>query len=314
MNKMLASFVVISPARNESEFMRDTLDTVCKQSVKPDLWVVVDDGSTDSTPQILREYSDKHDWIKVVTRANRGHRSVGPGVIDAFYSGLETVDYKNYKYICKLDLDLRLPNKYFEELLRRCEENPRIGSCSGKAYMEKNGEKISENIGDEMSVGASKFMRVDCFDEIGGFVHEVMWDGIDCHTARMKGWQVKSWDDPNLNFIHLRPMGSSQVNIYTGRIRHGYGQYFMGGSLLYSFAAAIYRIPHPPIVIGGFLSFWGHLRSILKGEPQYENKEFKRYLSMYQRRALLYGKRRATKQIEDNLADTWEKNRSAAAV
>ena len=90
---------------------------------------------------------------------------------------------------------------------------------------------MSERHGDDTSLGMTKFYRVACFKAIGGFVREVMWDGIDCHRCRMKGWIACSWDEPELRFVHLRPMGSSQQSIYAGRMRHGSGQYFMGTGL-----------------------------------------------------------------------------------
>jgi cellulose synthase/poly-beta-1,6-N-acetylglucosamine synthase-like glycosyltransferase len=83
-------YLLISACRDEAKYMRQTLDSVISQSIPPIKWVVVDDGSTDGTPQILAEYQAKHPWIEVVTRSNRGKRSVGPGVIDAFYAGYET--------------------------------------------------------------------------------------------------------------------------------------------------------------------------------------------------------------------------------
>lgn len=189
------SYAIISPCRNEQDYMRRTLDSVVAQSARPDLWVIVDDGSTDSTPQILAEYADQHDWIHVVSKPDRGHRAVGPGVIEAFYFGLNQLDIDAYEQICKLDLDLDLPPRYFETLIARMEAEPRIGSCSGKAYFRTAaGELKSEGIGDEMSVGAAKFYRVRCFKEIGGFAREVMWDGIDCHKSRQLGWIACSWD------------------------------------------------------------------------------------------------------------------------
>src|SRR6516165_254849 len=78
-------YLLISPCRDEAKYMRQTLDSVISQSIRPAKWVIVDDGSTDNTPQILAEYQSKHDWIAVVTRSDRGTRAVGPGVIDAFY-------------------------------------------------------------------------------------------------------------------------------------------------------------------------------------------------------------------------------------
>jgi biofilm PGA synthesis N-glycosyltransferase PgaC len=99
-------YVVISPCRNEAPFMRQTLDSMLAQSIRPAKWVIVDDGSTDATPAILAEYAAQYQWISVVTRGDRGKRSVGPGVIEAFYAGYETVRFEDYDYLCKLDLDL----------------------------------------------------------------------------------------------------------------------------------------------------------------------------------------------------------------
>ena len=294
---MHRNYVLISPCRNEAEFLQQTLDTVIAQSIRPMKWVIVDDGSSDGTPHILAEYARRHDWIEIVTRTDRGRRSVGPGVIEAFYSGYETINPDDYNYLCKLDLDLRLPPHYFEILMERMEANQRIATCSGKAYIEEEGHLISERHGDETSLGMTKFYRVSCFKAIGGFVREVMWDGIDCHRCRMKGWIACSWDEPELRFIHLRPMGSSQQNIYTGRMRHGYGQYFMGTSLLFMTASAIYRINEKPYVLGSLAILWGWIRSALQGKPKYNDLEFRRFLRRYQMRALLMSKRKAVEEI-----------------
>lgn len=277
--------------------MRQTLDSVVAQSLRPALWVIVDDGSTDATQLIIKEYQRKHDWIRIVARKDRGHRAVGPGVIDAFYAGYATIVPDDFDYLCKLDLDLRLPPRYFEALIERMEADPLIATCSGKAYIEEDGSFVSERHGDETSLGMTKFYRVDCFKAVGGFVREVMWDGIDCHRCRMMGWRALSWDDPELRFVHLRPMGSSQVSIYTGRMRHGFGQYFMGTGLLWMLATAIYRIPEKPYVIGGAAILWGWLKGALQGKPRYADPEFRAFLRRYQRRALMVGKTRAIDEI-----------------
>lgn len=291
------SYVLISPCRNEADYMRQTLETVINQSIRPTKWVIVDDGSTDETPHILAEYASQHDWIKIVTRTDRGHRAVGPGVIDAFYSGYESINPDDYNYLCKLDLDLRLPPHYFEILITRMEVNQRIATCSGKAYIEENGHLISERHGDETSLGMTKLYRISCFKAIGGFVREVMWDGIDCHRCRMMGWIACSWDDPDLRFIHLRPMGSSQQSIYTGRMRHGYGQYFMGTNLLFMTASAIYRLNEKPYVLGSLAILLGWISSALQGKPRYNDLEFRRFLRRYQMRALSVGKKKAIEEI-----------------
>src|SRR5512146_973078 len=117
-------YVLIAPCRDEAKVMRHTLDSVAAQSVPPALFVVVDDGSTDETPMILAEYAAKLPYLRIVRRGNRGARSVGPGVIEAFYAGLDTVNLDDFDYVCKLDLDLALPPRYFELLMERMEKNP----------------------------------------------------------------------------------------------------------------------------------------------------------------------------------------------
>ena len=294
---MNRSYLLISPCRNEADFMRQTLDSVIAQSVRPAKWVIVDDGSTDATPAILAEYASRHAWIEIVTRSDRGHRAVGPGVIDAFYAGYAVVRPGDYEYLCKLDLDLRLPPGYFEGLIQRMEANPRLATCSGKAYIEKDWMLVNERHGDEASIGASKFYRVSCFEALGGFVREVMWDGIDCHRCRMRGWVACSWDDPELRFVHLRPMGSTQKGIYNGRMRHGYGQYFMGTSFIYMLANAVNRLNEKPYVLGSMAMLWGWIKSALQGRQRYNDPEFRKFLRRYQWRALLVGKKKAIAEI-----------------
>lgn len=290
-------YVVISPGRNEAQFMRQTLDSVIAQTIRPTLWVIVDDGSTDESPQILADYAARHDWIRIVTRTDRGKRAVGPGVIEAFYAGYETIDPNDYGYICKLDLDLNLPPTYFEGLMARMEADPYIATCSGKAYIWQNGVLVNERHGDETSIGATKFYRMSCFLALGGFVREVMWDGIDVHQCRMRGWAACSWDSPELRFIHLRPMGSSQVGVLTGRMRHGYGQYFMGTSFVYMLANAVNRINEKPYVVGSVAMLWGWLKSALQRKPRYEEPGFRTFLRHYQWRALVVGKARAVEEV-----------------
>lgn len=286
--------------------MRKTLDSVIAQDVQPALWLIVDDGSSDATPDILADYAAKHDWIQVVTKPDRGKRAVGPGVIEAFYYGLDKIDITAFDFICKFDLDLDLPPTYFSTLMDRMAANPRIGSCSGKPYFKAaSGAMVSEKCGDEMSVGMTKFYRVSCFQDIGGFVHEVMWDAIDCHKSRQKGWIAISWDDPELRFEHLRPMGSSQKGIFTGRARHGFGQYYMGSDFWFFTASCIFRMTHPPYVIGGLASWWGYVKAAIKRVPQHQDAELRAFIRAYQRRALFVGKGKAVAEIDDAMAKNW---------
>src|SRR6476659_2144887 len=102
------SYCLITPCRNETKFIQRTLETTTAQTVPPARWVIVDDGSTDETPQIIAEYAKRFDYIKVITRKDRGARAVGPGVIEAFYDGVDTINLDDYEYVVKFDGDLEM--------------------------------------------------------------------------------------------------------------------------------------------------------------------------------------------------------------
>jgi glycosyltransferase involved in cell wall biosynthesis len=272
-----------------------------RQTIQPKQWIIADDGSTDQTPQILKEYAAKYPFIKVITRADRGYRKLGGGVIDAFYDGFKTIDPGQFDFVAKLDLDVELPPGYFATLMERMESEPRIGTCSGKPYYVEpgSGRIVREVCGDEQSVGMAKFYRMKCFQEIGGFVRELMWDGIDGHRCRMLGWRAVSWDEAEINFEHLRPMGSSEKGLWTGRKRHGEGQYFMGTGVLYLLASCVYRLGKPPAVIGSVAVLWGYLSSKIRRAPRYGDERFRRFLRRYQWQCLIRGKAMATAECVD---------------
>lgn len=311
----VGSYVVISPCRNEAAFMRRTLDSMIAQTRRPDLWLIVDDGSSDETPAILADYSARHQWIRVVAKPDRGHRAVGPGVVEAFYFGLEQINLDAFEHIVKLDLDLDLPERYFELLLDRMASDARLGTCSGKPYFrEASGRLVSERRGDEMSVGMTKLWRVACFRSIGGLARAVMWDAIDCHKARQLGWKAQSWDEPELRFEHLRPMGSSQVSIYAGRRRHGEGQWYMGSDPLFYLVTCGFRMSEPPVVLGGLAMLWGYVRAALMRRPRHPDPELGRFIRAYQRRALIVGKARAIAEQEAAQAAAWPGDPATPAV
>ena len=262
-------YLLISPCRDEAQYLRRTLDSVAAQSVRPALWVVVDDGSTDATPAILEEYAPRLPYLRVVRRTDRGRREVGPGVIEAFYAGLETVRLEDFDYLCKLDMDLDLPVRYFELLMQRMESDPRVGTSSGKPWfvLPQSGALVPEICEDEMSVGMTKVLS----------------------RRLLQG-------------------------IWTGRLRAGFGQYFMGTSPLYYLAVAFYRLPTHPVLIGSVAMLWGYLRSWLKGLPRYDDLEFRRFLHSYQHACLRLGKRAATARIDAERARLWHASHPAPPV
>jgi glycosyltransferase involved in cell wall biosynthesis len=307
-------YCLITPCRDEQKFARRTLDSVAAQTVPPALWVIVDDGSSDATPAILAEYAAKLPYLRIVHRPDRGHRKLGGGVIDAFYAGYDTIDPDDFDYICKLDLDLDLPPNYFESMMSRMEASPRLGTCSGKPFFRDGaGVERAEVCGDENSVGMAKFYRVECFRQIGGFVRELMWDGIDCHRCRMLGWIAESVGDPSVRFEHLRPMGTSHKSWWTGRVRHGVGQWYMGTVPLYMLASGLFRLFHPPMIIGTLGMWWGYFKSMVARRPRYPDAEFRRFLRRYQWLSLIGGKRWATRRVNAQRAQRWAGNAPIAS-
>jgi len=302
---MSRRYVLITPCRDEADFLETTIRSVAAQTVPPAKWIIVDDGSTDDTPNILQRAVRDHDFIEVIRRDDRGERAVGPGVIEAFYAGLERANLDDYDYLCKFDGDLELPPRYFQRLMEHFEADPWLGTCSGKLFLRYGDKLVEERCGDENSVGPSKFYRVACFNDIGGFVRQVSWDGIDGHMCRMTGWVARSINEPDLRIIHLRRMGSSQVSFWTGRKRWGRGKYFMGSSLPYVVAASIYRMAERPFVISGLGILFGYLQAMCSKGERFGNRQYLKHLRRYERQSLLRGKRRTMNEYHDHIRATF---------
>lgn len=316
-------YCLVTPCRDEAAYARRTLNAITSQSEPPALWVIVDDGSRDATPTVLEEYAARFPYIRIVRRPDRGDRKLGGGVIDAFYSGYETIVPSEFEYVCKLDLDLDISPRYFALLMNRMEADPRIGTCSGKAYFphaERSNQPVqfplydtsdltSEALGDDNSAGMIKFYRTRCFQQIDGFVRELMWDGIDGHRCRQLGWIAVSWDHPELRFVHLRPMGTSHKNWWTGRVRHGFGQYFMGTTPMFMLGSAVFRMSRPPYVVGGLGMLYGYFRSMIQGQPRYGDEAFRKFLRRYQWSVLLRGKTKAITDLNIQQLAQWDPQR-----
>lgn len=303
--------LVISPCRDEIQYLRRSIDSVIGQELRPDRWIIVDDGSTDGTSEVLAEYAAQHSFISVIRRSDTGKRNVGPGVVDAFYEGLNTVDPKSFRHLCKLDLDLDLPTNYFKDLIGASNSDPRLGSCSGKPFNETTKGVKPEVVGDEMSVGMTKFYKTECFLDVGGFVRGVMWDAIDCHRARMKGWKVRAFSDSKLSFVHLRPMGSSQQNILVGRVRHGAGQHFMGTSFIYMLASCAFRLGVQPFLIGSFASLYGYIKAEFLKQDRYGDKDFRAFVRAFQYSCLVRGKQSTIARIESEYSHYWKSSQDS---
>jgi poly-beta-1,6-N-acetyl-D-glucosamine synthase len=278
----IVPLVIISPVRDESNLITKTLDSIVAQTVRPIEWVIVDDGSKDNTAAIVQAYADKYPFIRLVSITDRGFRKLGGGVIAAFKFGLTQIATPNYEFIAKLDGDMSFGPQYLETMFKAFDADAKLAAVSGKVFRPENGQLIEEWTIDEHVAGQFKLYRWTAFCEIGGFVEEVLWDGIDVHTARMKGWHTMSFDDPNARLMHHRLMGSSDKNVYRGRLRLGRGIYFMGYHPLYALASGIFRMREKPFIIGGLLIIAGYIKAAFQNVPRYDNPEFRAYLQNWQ--------------------------------
>ena len=284
--------VAVSPVRNEAQTLERTIASMVAQTRRPTQWVIVDDGSTDRTAEIVMAAAKKHGWIQLVQRPDRGFRKLGGGVIEAFDEGLAAAD-DLWDYVAKVDADIEFPADYLAVLMEYFREDPELGAASGKVFLMEEGSATENFMIDEMVAGQFKVYRREAFEAIGGFVHEVMWDGIDFHRARMEGWRTRSFDDPRLRISELRPMGASDRSIFRGRMRWGRGQWFMGSWMPYILASGLFRMRERPLVVGGLLIVLGYLWAALRGDPRYEDERFRHELHRWQKerlRSLLRGR------------------------
>lgn len=291
-------YVLITPCRDEADYLQKTIDSVARQTELPAKWVVVDDGSTDATPEILSAAQEKYDFIEVIRREDRGKRSVGPGVVDAFYCGLDSLDLNDYDFLCKLDGDLEFGEKYFATLMDRFEKDPQLGNLSGKLFLEEGDRYIEERLRDDNAVGPAKFYRVSCFQDIGGFVRQVSWDGIDGHVCRMHGWIPAALNEKDLRITHLRRMGSSEVDFWEGRKRYGRGKYFMGSRLYYVIAITFYRMFEKPYVISGVGILVGFVKAVLANQERYRDEAYLKHFRKYELESLIFGRNKTTRKFD----------------
>ncbi|MFQ5612355.1 MAG: glycosyltransferase [Anaerolineae bacterium] len=241
------SYVVITPVRNEAEYIEKTLRSMTRQTIKPREWIIVNDGSTDETAQIVSGYSQEHPWLKLVDREDRGARQRGKGVVEAFYTGHKTIT-QDFDFIVKLDGDLSFEPDYFECLLREFAANPKLGIAGGAVYERPEGGEWALAASKDHVRGPTKVYRRACFEEIDGLVPALGWDGIDEWRALARGWEVQTF--MNLKVYHYRVTGAATGSIKS-RVEQGYGAYYMAYHPLYLIARGMRHMFNRPYLVGG---------------------------------------------------------------
>jgi glycosyltransferase involved in cell wall biosynthesis len=284
----LPTYVLITPARNEAQYIELTLKSVVAQTVHPLKWVIVSDGSTDGTDEIVGKYLGDNPWIELVRMPERTERNFA-GKVLAFNAGYAKVADLPYEVIGNLDGDVSFDDEYYFFLLGKFAENPRLG-VAGTPFTEGSSQYDYRFTDIAHVSGQCQLFRRECFEEIGGYVARKI-GGIDLVaviTARMKGWETRTFLDKT--FVHHRQMNTAAQQGWLVPFRGGRGDYILGSHPLWEFSRCIYQMTRRPVLVGGLLRLagftWALLTRIDKGVSP-ELVQFRRAEQMHRLRVFL---------------------------
>ena len=260
-------YVLITPARNEAQFIETTIQSMTQQTVLPSKWVIVNDGSTDETGIIAARYAVKFDWIEVVDLPVRGERNFAAKV-NAFKAGQERLAGVDYKIIGNLDADVSLDVDHFEFLMSKFQEDPNLG-VAGTVFREPGYNSATDSFeGQNYVSGQCQIFRRECFEAIGGYTPSAAGgvDWIAVNSARMMGWRTQSFRERS--FYHHRILGTANRGLIGKSYAYGKKDYLLGGHPLWEVSRCVFRIGKHPYLIGGVMLFVGYFSALLRGEKR----------------------------------------------
>lgn len=268
----LPPYVLITPARNEEAFIEKTIESVIHQTVRPVKWVIVDDGSTDKTPEIVSRYLTQYSWIEMVQMPLRRDRSFAAKV-GAFNAGYERVKDLQYEIVGNLDADVSFERDYFEFLVRKFSADPTLG-VAGTVFKEEGYSSETDSFeGRNHVAGGCQLFRKQCWEQIGGYIRHRS-GGIDwmaVATARMKGWKTKSFREKS--FFHYRRLGTSGRSVLSSLFSYGEKDYYLGGHPLWELFRVAYRLAKQPFVVGGVALGMGYCWAFIRRTPRPVSRE-----------------------------------------
>lgn len=284
--------IIITPVRDEEDYIKVTIESVLRQTLLPYRWVIVDDGSTDNTGAIIQTFAYKMPFMQYVRINDRGYRMPGQGVVEAFYAGFKTIEGLDYDIIAKMDGDLQFERETFEIIANRFLDEPKLGITGVVRYERMTPQDPLKRIvvGKGHVTGAFKFYRKRCFEDIGGLVPRAGWDGIDVVKARMKGWETGEIE--SLKLFHLRPTGTAKgEGLKKAYEKYGDISYYMGGYFWYFALRVMARSlkrRNPRI---GFHMINGYLTS-KRNSAGRESRSFRSAFKKLQRERMVFGVKR----------------------
>jgi len=282
-------YALVTAAYNEERFVEQTLRSVISQTIRPTAWIIVSDGSTDNTDQIVQRYAEQWQFITLF-RITEEHPRNFAAQVYAINAGLRELQRKNIAvdFIGNIDADISMKSDYFEDLLKKFAEMPQLGLAGGVVHdLCATGRFKNRPTNARQSVAhATQFFRRECFESIGGAYLPLPFGGPDTFAevmARMKGWDVESF--PDLHVLHYRPTGSAG-GILRSAFRQGKMDYSLGYGLLFELAKILRRMQIQPYVLGAVTRLAGFLHSNVRGEKRAVPEEFIEFLRNEQKSRL----------------------------
>ena len=277
MNGETLKYVIVSPARNEEAFIEKTIESVAKQTVLPLKWVIVNDGSTDDTGNIVRRFLGKYPWIELIEFPVRKERNFAAKVF-AFNAGQEKVKNLDYEVIANLDADVSFDADHFEFLLNEFHKDPRLG-VAGTVFEEAGGYSSATDSfeGQNHVSGQCQLFRRKCFEEIGGYQPNKA-GGIDwmaVTTARMIGWKTRSFREKS--FFHHRSLGTAERGRIASSFSYGEKDYYLGGHPVWEICRVGFRMTRRPYLIEGLSLGSGYLWAFVTRQHRPVSKELMKF-------------------------------------
>lgn len=263
----LPTYVLITPARNEAQFIELTVRSVVAQTVRPARWIIVSDGSTDGTDEIVRKYAAENSWIELIRMPERSERDFAAKV-HAFNAGYARLEHLDYDVIVSLDADISFGENYFSYLLGKLAEDQALGLVGTPFKEESNQPYDYRFVNIEHVSGACQVFRRRCFEDVGGYVPVKggCIDHIAVVLARMKGWKTRTFTDEIC--FHHRAMGTARQGLLMARFSNGRKDYSIGNHPVWELFRSVYQMTKRPYVIGGLMLMSGYVRALVQREPR----------------------------------------------